>query len=85
MIATCLPTGCTRGITFDQSNATATAFVCFQSGTGAAVGGSIQTYSFGQARSATPPTLTNGAVFASSPTDFRDTPEFVLYVPDTLT
>jgi hypothetical protein len=72
------------GITFDQSNATATVYVCFQSGTGHAVGGSIQTYSFAQASSATLPTFTNGAVFASCPTDFKDTPEFVLYLPDTL-
>jgi hypothetical protein len=73
------------GITFDQSNAAATAYVCFQLGTGAAVGGTIQTYSFTQASSATAPSFTGGAVFASSPTDFQDTPEFVLYLPDTLT
>jgi len=73
------------GITFDQSNATATAYICFQSGTGAAVGGSIQTYGFAQPTSATPPTFASGAVFASSPKDFKDTPEFVLYLPDTLT
>ena len=68
--------------TFDQSNASATVYLCFQLGTGGPVGGSIQTYSFRQASSATPPTFTNGAVFASSPTD---TPEFVLYLPDTPT
>jgi hypothetical protein len=72
------------GIAFDQSDATATVYVSFQAGTGAAVGGSIQTYSFAQESSGTAPTFSNGAVFASSPTDFQDTPEFVLYLPDTL-
>ncbi len=73
------------GITFDQSNATATVYMCFQAGTGGAFGGSIQSFNFTQTNSGTPPTFTNGAVFASSPTDFADTPEFVLYLPDTLT
>jgi hypothetical protein len=73
------------GITFDQGDATATVYVCFQEGTGSAVGGSIQTFSFTQTSSATPPTLTSGAVFAASPGDFQDTPEFVLFLPDTLT
>jgi hypothetical protein len=73
------------GISFDQSDAAATVYVCFQLGTGRPDGGSIQTYSFGQASSATAPTFTNGAAFASSPADFVDTPEFVLFLPDTLT
>jgi hypothetical protein len=73
------------GITFDKASATATVYVCFQEGTGSAVGGSIQTFSFAQANSAVPPTVTNGAVFASSPADFQDTPEFALFLPDTLT
>ena len=73
------------GITFDQADATATVYMCFQEGTGSPVGGSIQSFSFGQTSSATPPTFTNGAVFASSSqSDFHDTPEFVLYLPDTL-
>jgi hypothetical protein len=73
------------GITFDQADATATAYMCFQEGTGGAIGGSIQSFNFAQTSSAAPPTFTSGAVFASSPTDFKDTPEFVLYLPDTLT
>jgi hypothetical protein len=73
------------GITFDQSNATATVYMCFQAGTGGAFGGSIQSFNFAQTSSGTPPAFTNGAVFASSPADFTDTPEFVLYLPDTLT
>jgi hypothetical protein len=73
------------GISFNQSNAAATAYVCFQAGTGGAFGGSIETYSFTQGNAGTAPTFTNGATFASSPTDFKDTPEFVLYLPDTLT
>jgi hypothetical protein len=72
------------GISFSQSNASATVYICLQLGTGGAVGGSIQTYSFVQAASGTAPTLTIGPVLASSPTDFQDTPEFVLYLPDTL-
>lgn len=73
------------GISFNQSNASATVYMCFQLGTGGAVGGSIQTYSLAQAACGTAPTLTAGPVLASSPTDFQDTPEFVLYLPDTLT
>jgi hypothetical protein len=73
------------GITFDQADATATAYICFQEGTGTAVGGSIETFTFEQANSGNPPSFTNGATFASSPQDFQDTPEFVLYLPDTLT
>jgi hypothetical protein len=73
------------GISFDQSGASATVYVCFQAGTGGAFGGSIQTFTFSQASSTTVPTFTNEAVFASSPTDFQDTPEFVLYLFDSPT
>lgn len=73
------------GIAFDQSNAPATAYVCFQAGTGAAVGGAIETYSFTQSSVVDPPAFTDGATFASSPNDFQDTPEFVVYLADTVT
>jgi hypothetical protein len=73
------------GITFNQSNATATVYVCFQQGTGGAFGGSIQAFSFAQTSAATLPAFTSGPVIASSPADFKDTPEFVLYLPDTIT
>jgi hypothetical protein len=73
------------GISFNQSNGSATVYICFQLGTGGPDGGSIQAYSVAQAASGTAPTLTSGPVIASSPKDFQDTPEFVLYVPDSLT
>jgi hypothetical protein len=73
------------GISFNQSNGSGTVYVCFQEGTGKAVGGSIYAYSFTQAASGTQPALTPGALIASSPKDFKDTPEFVLYLPDSLT
>jgi hypothetical protein len=73
------------GISFNPSDASAIVYVCFQLGTGAAVGGSIGAYTWSQGRSGTAPSLTNGAVFASSPENFQDTPEFVLYLPDTAT
>jgi len=73
------------GISFNESNAAATVYVCFQLGTGGAVGGSIQAYSVAQSASGTAPALAAGPVIASSPKDFQDTPEFVLYLPDSLT
>lgn len=69
------------GIAFNQSNATATVYVCFQQGTGGAVGGSIQIYSFAQPACGTTPVFTATGTLASSPTDFKDTPEFALFVP----
>lgn len=72
------------GISFNQSDGSATAYACLQLGTGGADGGSIQAYSVTQAASGTAPVFTAGAVIASSPNDFKDTPEFVLYLPDTL-
>ena len=73
------------GISFNQSNGSATAYACLQLGKGGADGGSIQAYNVTQAASGTAPVFTAGAVIASSPNDFKDTPEFVLYLPDTLT
>jgi hypothetical protein len=72
------------GISFNQSNGSATVYICLQLGTGGAVGGSIETYSVAQAASGTAPSLSGGTVVASSPKDFQDTPEFVLYLPDSL-
>ena len=73
------------GISFNESNGSATAYACLQLGTGGADGGSIQAYAVTQAAAGTAPVFTAGAVIASSPNDFKDTPEFVLYLPDTLT
>jgi len=73
------------GISFNQSDASATVYVCLQLGTGSAVGGSVVAYSFTQTASGAAPTFSQGPVVASSPKDFQDTPEFALYLPDTLT
>lgn len=73
------------GIAFNPSDASAIVYMCFQLGTGTAVGGSIGAYTWSEGRSGTGPSFTNGAVFASSPANFQDTPEFVLYLPDTAT
>jgi hypothetical protein len=73
------------GISFNQSNAAAVVYVCFQLGTGGAVGGSIEAYSVAQAASGSAPSFSSGQVVASSPKDFQDTPEFVLYLPNSLT
>jgi hypothetical protein len=77
--------GSIGGISFNQSNGSATVYVCLQAGTGGPVGGSIQAYSVVQTSAGSAPVLTAGAVIASSPKDFGDTPEFCLYLPDSLT
>jgi hypothetical protein len=67
------------GISFD-AGAPATVYIPFQEGTGAAVGGSINSYSVTQADPSRLPVLSHAAVFVPAGT-VADTPEFVLYWP----
>jgi hypothetical protein len=64
------------GISFGQAG---TMYVVFQQGTGSTGSGAIYTYSVTQSSPSSPPSLTGGTQFAAG---FKDTPEFVLYVPN---
>jgi hypothetical protein len=70
------------GISFSQDSGSAFVYVCFQSGTGTTGTGSIGVYALSEPNVNAPPTLTPVKTLASS---LPDTPEFVLYLPDSST
>lgn len=70
------------GISFTADAASATGYVCVQSGTGKTGTGSIEAYTFTQPSADAPPTFVHEATLASN---LRDTPEFVLCLPDPTT
>jgi hypothetical protein len=75
------PTGCTVGGLCFTGTDPLKAYVVFQSGTGAADGGSIYAYTVTQRDVSTLPVFADGTVFVESgPNTFSDTPEFVLCV-----
>jgi hypothetical protein len=66
------------GVSFAGGAAAGTLYMSFQAATGKAEGGSICTYTVTQTSPSTAPVFSNPAEFASG---FKDTPEFVLYMP----
>ena len=77
------PKGNTMGGISFAVGSSVTVYVPFQAGTGGAHGGSIYSYTVKQGSPSTLPVLSGGTLLVrSGASTFKDTPEFLLYVPD---